>query len=227
MDAVTRTLIGLAVVLLALGGAVGLQPSPVVLRFDGSSNYVEIPDHEDFSVSSAGGLTVAAWLRPDTLIFDRTEGAGYVYWLGKGQRGQQEWAFRLYSQDNTENRANRISFYLCNPEGRFGIGSYFQDPLEAGQWIHVVGVVDGERTSIYKNGEFRKCDQYTGPGERTCQRYTSDLWIAPRHGLAPLRLGTRDLNSYFRGALAAVRVWNRPLSAADTAQPGSPACAQS
>jgi hypothetical protein len=215
MRANTHPIVGAAWVLLALGWAVVLQPGPMVLQFDGIGNYVEVPDSEDFSVNPAEGLTVSAWIRPDALKFPTTEGSGYVYWLGKGQPGQHEWAFRLYSQDNREQRANRISFYLFNPQGGLGIGSYFQDPLEVGQWIHVVGVADGERTYIFKNGLLRKCDQYRGPGDQQCQRYASDLWISPQHGIAPLRMGTRDLHSYFQGALTDVRVWNRPLSAAE------------
>jgi hypothetical protein len=215
MPASTHPIVGAAWALLALGWAAALQPGPTVLQLDGIGSYVEVPDHEDFSVYPAGGLTVSAWIRPDALAFPTTEGSGYVYWLGKGQPGQHEWAFRLYSQDNREQRANRISFYLFNPQGGLGIGSYFQDPLEVGQWIHVVGVADSERTYLYKNGQLRKCDQYRGSGDQTCQRYASELWISPQLGSAPLRMGTRDLHSYFLGALADVRVWNRPLSAAE------------
>jgi Concanavalin A-like lectin/glucanases superfamily len=174
------------------------------LQFDGTSSYFEVPDSPLFSVDTSGALTVAAWMRPDTLIFPVTEGSGYVYWLGKGQAEEQEWTFRMYSQDNTEGRENRISFYVFNPPGGRGIGSYFQDPLEAGQWIHVVGVADGERTHIYRDGRLRKSDVYSGS-------------IAPRHGSAPLRMGTRDLASFFQGALSQVRVWNRALSESDVA----------
>lgn len=196
------------------------QPSGPVLVFDGLTNYVEAPDSTDFSVDTAGGLTVAAWLRPDTLVFPSTESNGYVHWLGKGEgagdSGQQEWVFRMYSADNTAGRDNRISFYVFNPQGGFGIGSYFQDSIVAGQWLHVVGVVDSQTTAIYKNGVFRKCDQYTGTGT-TCQQYADTLWITPQHGSAPLRMATRDFHSYFQGALAEVRVWSRPLGADEIA----------
>jgi len=174
------------------------------LQFDGTSSYFEVPDSPVFSVDTSGALTVAAWMRPDTLTFPVTEGSGYVHWLVKGQVHEHEWTFRMYSQDNTEGRENRISFYVFNPAGGRGVGSYFQDPVEAGQWIHVVGVADGERTHIYRDGRLRKSDVYSG-------------MIAPRHGSAPLRMGSRDLASFFQGALSQVRVWSRALSDSDVA----------
>lgn len=207
-----------AIVLLALtlGPRLKAHGAAPGLPFDGLSSYVEMPDSADFSVPTTGGLTVAAWLRPDTLLFPTTEGSGYVYWLGKGEAGRQEWAFRMYSRDNSERRANRISFYLFNPNGGLGIGSYFQDAITPGEWMQVVGVVDGQHTAIYKNGVYRSCDDYRGGTDDGCQRYTG-LAIAPQHGTAPLRMGTRDLHSFFQGALADIFIWNRPLSSDEIA----------
>ena len=39
------------------------------LQFDGISSYVEVPDTPSFSLDMTGAITVAAWLRPDTLTF--------------------------------------------------------------------------------------------------------------------------------------------------------------
>ncbi len=179
-----------------------MSVSQFSLTFDGMDDYIEIPDSDDFSVSTTGSLTVSAWMRPDTLTFPKTEGSGYVHWMGKGEKGEQEWVFRMYSQGNTENRGNRISFYVFNLAGGLGVGSYFQDPITAGQWIHVVGVTDTQMTSIYKDGVLRKTDRYHGT-------------ITPEHGTAPLRIGTRDLNSFFQGSIRQVRVWNRALTGAE------------
>ena len=84
--------------------------------------------------------------------------------------------------------------------------------MQAGEWIHVVGMADGEKTSIYKNGEFKDCDRYTGTGPGPCRNYPRDRWITPKRGTAPLRLGTRDRNSFFLGAIREVRIWSRALT---------------
>lgn len=173
------------------------------LQFNGTNtDYVEVQDSTDFSVDTTGELTISAWMRPDVLIFPNEESNGYVHWLGKGDLHEQEWTFRMYGLDNDQNRDNRISFYVFHNDPGPGCGSYFQDPIEAGQWIHVVGIVDdsAQTTSIYKNGVLRNTNSYAGI-------------ITPQHAGAPLRMATRDFASFFQGALAQVRVWNRVLSA--------------
>jgi hypothetical protein len=176
------------------------------LHFDGIRSYVEIPDSPDFSLSTTGQLTVSAWIRPEVLMFPTTE-KGYVHWMGKGGAGEQEWVFRMYSLDNDVGRDNRISFYVFNPEGGEGIGSHYQDPnnpVRTNVWLHVVGAADAASTYIYVNGALIDSDIYI---ER----------IQPRRGTAPLRIGTRDLNSYFQGDMREVRVWNRKLADAEIA----------
>lgn len=182
------------------------------LSFDGVHTYVEIPDTPDFSVATTGQLTVSAWIQPETiqpgaLVFPTTEGGGesYVHWLGKGEAHQQEWTFRIYSADNAVGRANRISFYVFNPAGGIGVGSHYQDPASPVQpdaWIHVVGAADTERTYIYINGQLIESNVYSGS-------------ITPGHGMAPLRIGTRNFSSYFYGQIRKVRLWNRALSAGE------------
>jgi hypothetical protein len=101
---------------------------------------------------------------------------------------------------------------VFNPDGGQGIGSHFQEPVQAGQWIHVVGIADGEKTSIYKDGEFKDCDRYIGTGADPCHNYPPDQWITPTRGNAPLRLGARDRESFFLGAISEVRIWRRALT---------------
>jgi hypothetical protein len=174
------------------------------LQFDGIKDYVEIADDAGFSVATTSSLTVAAWIRPDVLTFPNSESTGYVHWMGKGGIGEQEWTFRMYNATTTDvpPRPNRISFYVFNPQPGKGVGSYFQEPVQPGEWIHVAGITDGQNISIYKNGVFKKSESYAGI-------------ITPQHGTAPLRIGTRDFNSFFLGAIRGVQVWNRALTAAE------------
>lgn len=174
-------------------------PTSQSLLFDGTSTYIEVPDSPDFSVSTTGALTVAAWIRPDVLQFPSEEAEGYVHWLGKGEREQHEWTFRIYGQDNTTGRENRISFYVFNKSGGLGVGSYVQEPVEAGAWIHIAGVADGTQTHIYKNGILKRSDVYSGT-------------ITPERGTAPLRIGTRDFASFFLGSIREVEIYGIALS---------------
>jgi hypothetical protein len=199
----------------------------VYLKLDGVKSFVEIPSIADYSIATTGELSIATWIRPDTLNFQRWERTGYVHWLGKGEgtgdAGQQEWVFRMYNRDHTTEhppRPNRISFYAFNPEGGEGVGSFFQDTLQEGNWIFVVGVADATRTCIYRDGQYRRCDTYRGPSVDQCPIHHQpppnenlQLEINPAAGAAPLRLGTRDRHSFFQGGLSRVRIWSRVLQA--------------
>src|SRR6266702_6673572 len=116
-----------------------MQNVDSALIFDGIDDYIELPDSPDFSVATTGQLTVSAWIRPDVLTFPIAQSTGYVHWLGKGEPGQREWVFRMYNAQTTDDppRPNRVSFYVFNLVGGEGIGSYFQEPVRAGEWIHV------------------------------------------------------------------------------------------
>jgi hypothetical protein len=189
-----------------------LHPSTTsYLEFSGDGAYVEIPSAPDLSFGP-DGFTVSAWLKPDTLQFPHQEGSGYVYWMGKGEPSQYEWATRMYSFTNSEQppRPNRISFYLFNPSGGLGQGSYSQEPIQAGQWIQITAWANRGDTAIYKNGKYVRCDEYDGPAGHGCQAHPER--IVPKPGKAPLRLATLDLKSFFEGGLAEVRIWNRALA---------------
>jgi hypothetical protein len=171
---------------------------------------------------------MSAWLRPDTLNFPSVErNSDYIHWLGKGERsdteGNQEWTFRMYNHFDpldSPSRPNRISFYLFNPQGGLGVGSYVQVPVHKGRWIHIVGVADSTRTYLYKDGQYIRCDTYRGPAHGSCEIHYQvppnqnlQLIIDPQAGPAPLRLGTKDLGSFFEGGLTRGRLWNRALNA--------------
>ena len=190
----------------AIAGAGGTGGVPAASDgapvFDGTSGYVEIPDDNLFSEPTSGGITVEAWMRPDSTAMPRDESGGYVHWMGKGVSGQHEWVARMYQDGNSEGRENRISFYSFNLTGGLGAGSYFQDTVTVGGWIHYAGEFDDVNTYIFKNGVLRDMDPLSG--------YS----IVPGNGTAPVRIGTRDFNSFFQGSVARVAIYSTRLPAA-------------
>jgi len=184
------------------------------LAFNGKGQYAQFSDSKAFEVDSTGVLTAEYWLRPDALEFSDTEGSGYVYTLGKGTGNQHEWYARMYSKNNQEGRPNRISGYVFNPAGGLGSGSYFQDTVKTGEWIHVALVINSKAKSsaypmgyvkIYKNGVLRDTDSL------------QDYDITPKSGSAPLRVGTGYLNSFFQGALGDIAFYGKELTQAQIA----------
>jgi hypothetical protein len=167
------------------------------MSLDGENDYAAIADSDDLSVGN-GVLTIEAWLRVEDLNNEELDNGQYVHWLGKGRGDDQEYALRLYNEQ-TE-RPNRISAYVFNPSGGEGSGSYFQDDLVPGRWMHVGAVFDGDagRVTIYRDGDRRDSDSFEG--------------VKPRNGDASLRIGTREMSSYFEGAIGKIAVYDYDAS---------------
>jgi hypothetical protein len=189
--------------------ASGSSVVPSHLFFDGAGDYVEIPDNAAYSQPTTGGITVSLWIRPDVLDFsDTTPSADgpYINFCTKMTYvggTKIEWLFRMYNLSST--RPNRISFYVFNVGGGTGIGSFFQDTVVAGEWIHLVGTIDATSTRIYKNGASRDTDVYTAT-------------ITPADTTAPVRLGWGEDptdGSFFQGGMDDLMIFSRALSPAE------------
>jgi hypothetical protein len=213
---------------LGLSGAL-LLDRDTSIGLDGpkSRSYVEVPSHKDFSVATSGqGLSVEVWLRtPQHLDFagqgnPKDGEAPYVHWLGKGEPGRREWAFRFYSS-RSKTRPNRLSAYIFNPKApkgtiNLGAGSSFQDKLKPNEWIHIVATYDppgkkNARVQIYKDGK----PSPHNPG--TAALYKT-YGIVPKAGSSPLRLGTLDFRSFLIGGLDEVAIYPRVLSPQEIAR---------
>jgi len=130
--------------------------------------------------------------------------------MGKGVENPYEWTFRRYSADNIEDKQSRTRFSLFNLRGDRGAGSYVQKPVRPGEWYHYVAVVDMSTDTItwYRNGEVEDQDPFMN----------SIYHINPQRGTAPVRIGTRDFASYFKGAIDNIHIYNRALSASEVRQ---------
>ncbi len=196
-------------------GQAALPNGDVAASFNGANQYAQVPSSGVLSITQTGCLTVEAWIRAATKQFPHEEGTGYVYMLGKGSPDKYEYAMRMYSAVNTEKpeRPNRISGYVWNLSGGLGSGAYFQDGGVVGPWIMVTMVVDAQKTSswpygyiaFYKNGGLR--------GKVSLNQYH----VTPQASSAPFCIGTRNLTSYFEGAIGKVAVYDSALPQSDIA----------
>ena len=174
--------------------------------FNGDS-YIELSDHNDFSVATKGGLTVLVFMTVDN--WRGAHASEYINWMGKAANGTPaEWCFRHYVYPNgageAASRPKRTSFYHFNYSGGLGAGSYFQDDDPAGQERVVVGTCDLTRTQMFKNGAKRDSDLLSGYN------------IKPQNTNQVVRLGSKDLATGFLvGKLRRVGFWNRVLTDAE------------
>jgi hypothetical protein len=199
-------------------GTPGVSAMPngdAAVTFDGITQYLTVPDADNFSVPKTGQLTLEVWIRPDVYDFPNPETSTdgpLVYPLYKGNRtgpgGNIEYCVRMYSRNST--RPNRTSSYVFNPEGGLGAGSYAEDVLTSGQWMHLVAVFDGVNkgadgwgtVTLYKNGVQRDQDSWGDPYN-----------IVPVNGDSPIYLGGRPGHSYFKGGMGKVAIYGKALTA--------------
>jgi hypothetical protein len=196
--------------------------SNTAVQFTGT-NYVEIKDSADFSQpTSTVGLTVEAWMRPDALAFPGQQSPNsnqnpYVHWLGKGESGLYEWAFRFYSSEPSQDptaRPNRISGYIWSPDADEGAGAFYQDVVGIGVWIHVVACYEpGDKDTCPPAGVHIYIDgvHILGPPHIGTLYCNPCFAVQPAHGAAKLRLGTRDCKTFLVGALDEVAIYPRVL----------------
>lgn len=110
----------------------------------------------------------------------------------------------MYGQDNTEERGNRITFYVFNSTGDRRVGSYFHDPIQAGNGS-TLWEAPTASTHIYRDGRdgaLRDSDRYSGT-------------ISPEHGtIERHRFASDEIFGVFvKGAVGEVRIWRRALTA--------------
>lgn len=183
--------------------------------FDGVSSFWEVPDAADLSPVTKGALTVSAWVDPSVLTFPNSTG-DYIHLLGKGVPSQHEWAWRMYNAATPATsppRPSRMSTYVWPLSGALGSGCYVQEPVTVGQPMHFVSVIDLTSTPEFSMG---KISWYKNGAHRMTVGLTQYATVMG-DGTAPLRIGTRDLASYFAGTIGKLAIWDRPLNGSEIA----------
>jgi hypothetical protein len=190
------------------------------LVFNGTSQYVEVPNAPELSVPATGILALEAWVRPDVLDFEKTTGTGYVHWAGKRENGQCEYVARMYGQHPTgedSNRLNRISGYAFKLAGDKGAGSYYQAAspwlIQAGEWIHYTLIINTVDTSPDYPTGYTKLYIHRRNSSGSIVTFTdqdalNSYGVVPQAGTARFRIGTEDFHSFFHGSIGKVALYN-------------------
>jgi hypothetical protein len=193
--------------------------------FDGSSQYVTIPSHASFSIPTTGNLTWEGWIRPDVLQFPMSSTDGYVDWMGKCEQYSPtcEWEARMYNTTNPQGRCNRWSAYVFNPSAGLGSGADWQPTcglVQADHWYHVVG----EYTLATQPASCTMAARYPGainiwvngvPWNQSVHGTTgcfSQYMVVPRANDSAITIGTMASDTWFRGAVGKVAVYDYLLS---------------
>jgi hypothetical protein len=208
------------------GGAptsVSLPNGDKASDFNGEDEYLTVASNAKLSIPTARELTWEGWVRPDTADFSKKSSDGYVDWMGKcaNYSPNCEWEARIYSADTLEDRPNRFSAYVFNPTAGLGSAADWQpasNVIKTGEWVHVVAEYQTMTTpsgcstsapgsiNIWVNGVKQDFASHVPTG---CM---SQFNTKPKAGDSPLNIGTMAMDTWFKGAVGKVAVYDRLLS---------------
>ena len=157
------------------------------MSFDGSNDYVDIPQTASMSGWTAG--TIEMWLN-----IKATPSAYLAAYADIRQVGTARVHLAFYGGST----APRIAFIN---EGAASVSALSPDELSLNTWYYVVGTFDAatDKTMIYINGVLKQTDTTA---------FTNVITTAHDY----INVGGRQGASTFNGSLDEVRVYNRALS---------------
>ena len=163
--------------------------------FDGTDDYLVIPDDPEFSMGDGLGndnaFSISSWFKADSI--------GNFYMATK-DAANREWSFRTFS--------SQLHFFAFGTGGGY-IGRKYATNLSAGQWYHAVVTYDASKASsgikLYLNGS--RVDD----GD-----YASGTYTAAVNTTTSIRVGSLEQNNTFAdGKVDELAIFDSELSASD------------
>jgi hypothetical protein len=164
------------------------------MLFDGVDDFVEVPLTDSILFTEGSSLTVQAWVKTDD---SPTQNDGIV---GNYKESTQALWMLSVSGDDAAQRG-KMGFNVRDVGKVHSAGVTSPDFLNDGEWHHLAGVRDQEQKKVrlYVDGVLiNEVDDQTediNSGQ--------SIWIG------------EHLSRFYKGLIDDVKVWNRPLSAAE------------
>lgn len=173
----------------------GLSSLGKALQFDGADDYIKIDDSETISSPcSTRAITVTAWVKPDTGIFEgfaRVVAAHWTNLSGTCPSGDGSNAWLLEARQD-----RKFHSVIGQGDGITYIDMPSKTPLQEGVWQHLAFTWDGSIITFYFNGVADTSASYTGNmTNSSCE----------------MQIGKTDI-WYWKGLLDEVKLYNRSLS---------------
>jgi hypothetical protein len=174
------------------------------LDFDGSGDYVLVPDDDSLTPSSE--LTISSWVYINSISWsDRTAIVNkYDYDAGGGDR-----SYFLQLGKNQDPDVSSVCFQVSSTTSPFTgkVEVCGTTQLQAGQWYHVVVTHETDHEEVWINGVEEIDD--TDPS----------IADSIANNNEPLYIGYhKDENTYFNGTIDDVRIYDRVLSGGEILQ---------
>ena len=159
------------------------------LEFNGSTDYVEIPDAP--AISELKTLSLSAWINPTKL------GA----WVAVAEKGiHLNWSYGFFIEPD-----GTLSFYVSTGPGNNLVCCVGNFALEIGKWYHIFGSYDGKSVKAYVDGKL----EGEMPGNDA---------VHITEGL-PFTIGSRNGQNHYGGAVDEVAFWDEAIAVEDAMDP--------
>jgi hypothetical protein len=121
----------------------------------------------------------------------------------------------MYDNVPSQARPSRFSAYAFNNTAQMGSGAAWQPttPIAAGQWLHVVAEYQTETTPYYCSTEYPGSISIWINGVKRDEECMSSFSVTPQAGNSPLNIATMALDTWFKGAIGKVAIYNHLLLA--------------
>jgi hypothetical protein len=165
------------------------------LSFDGSNDYIEIPDHP--SLRGMPELTVEAWAYP-TSVVDHWDGIV----VKRNNYGAGNVTYQLYIRRTPNLLDPHPTFGVANQSGTIGGLACTETVLSPNQWYHFVGLYTDDTVKLYVNG--------TLCGEKSLVGV--NVYDAPHRFVIGTIVYGSGQAYYFNGLIDEVAVYSRALT---------------
>ncbi|MHC4609402.1 MAG: LamG domain-containing protein [Planctomycetota bacterium] len=160
------------------------------LSFDGSNDYIEVPD--DPSLRGMSELTMEAWVYPTSL-----NAPYYGIIVKRDHYTTQSYLLFLHYLPSSTARVPVVD--VLNDIGGYGSTYPIGTILSANNWYHLVGTYTGETVQLYVNGELCAEDPFDG----------GDISNAPHRFIIGAFAFAGSQSYSFQGLIDEVAIYNR------------------
>ena len=159
------------------------------LEFNGSTDYIEIPDAPGLSELEA--LSMSAWIQPLKL------GA----WVAVAEKGiHLNWSYGFFIEPD-----GTLSFEVSTGPGNNLVCCVGNFALEIGEWYHIFGSYDGKSVKAYVEGKL----EGEMPGANA---------VHITEGL-PFTIGSRNGQNHYGGAVDELAFWDEAIPVEESMDP--------
>ena len=159
------------------------------LEFNGSTDYIEIPDAPGLSELEA--LSMSAWIQPLKL------GA----WVAVAEKGiHLNWSYGFFIEPD-----GTLSFEVSTGPGNNLVCCVGNVALEIGEWYHIFGSYNGKSVKAYVEGKL----EGEMPGANA---------VHITEGL-PFTIGSRNGQNHYGGAVDELAFWDEAIPVEESMDP--------